>query len=135
MNVKIDTKEKFSVIHPLDSAFSAIMAAELELKCTSLIQLSQHSIVLNLAKTTHIQADAIPIISSIQEYFYQNNASFVVCCIQSSLEKQLASTEVFSLWNITPTESEAADIVQMEEIERELLDSDDMDFEHFKSPE
>ena len=30
--------------------------------------------------------------------------------------------------NITPTESEAWDIVQMEEIERELLDSDDMEF-------
>jgi hypothetical protein len=30
---------------------------------------------------------------------------------------------------MTPTESEAWDIVQMEEIERELLDSDDMEFE------
>jgi hypothetical protein len=30
--------------------------------------------------------------------------------------------------NMTPTESEAWDIVQMEEIERELLDSDDMEF-------
>jgi hypothetical protein len=30
--------------------------------------------------------------------------------------------------NITPTESEAWDILQMEEIERELLDSDDMEF-------
>jgi len=29
---------------------------------------------------------------------------------------------------MTPTESEAWDIVQMEEIERELLDSDDMEF-------
>ena len=31
--------------------------------------------------------------------------------------------------NITPTESEAWDIVQMEEIERELLDGDDINFE------
>jgi hypothetical protein len=30
--------------------------------------------------------------------------------------------------NITLTESEAWDIIQMEEIERELLDSDDMEF-------
>jgi hypothetical protein len=29
---------------------------------------------------------------------------------------------------MTPTESEAWDIIQMEEIERELLDSDDMEF-------
>ena len=31
--------------------------------------------------------------------------------------------------NVTPTESEAWDIVQMEEIERELLDGDDFEFE------
>jgi hypothetical protein len=38
--------------------------------------------------------------------------------------------EVLEMWNITPTESEAWDIVQMEEIERELLDGDDINFEN-----
>ena len=37
--------------------------------------------------------------------------------------------EIIELLNITPTETEAWDIVQMEEIERELLDSDDVIFE------
>jgi hypothetical protein len=32
------------------------------------------------------------------------------------------------MMNLTPTETEAWDIVQMEEIERELLDSDDIEF-------
>jgi hypothetical protein len=33
------------------------------------------------------------------------------------------------LFNSTPTESEAGDIILMEEIERELMDSDDPDLE------
>ena len=37
--------------------------------------------------------------------------------------------EIAEILNITPTESEAWDIVQMEEIERELLDGDDVNFE------
>jgi hypothetical protein len=37
--------------------------------------------------------------------------------------------ELLEMMNVTPTESEAWDIVQMEEIERELLDGDDMEFE------
>jgi hypothetical protein len=37
------------------------------------------------------------------------------------LEDQLDKWELLELLNITPTESEAWDIVQMEEIERELL--------------
>ena len=41
----------------------------------------------------------------------------------------LEKLELAELWNITPSESEAWDIVQMEEIERELLDGDDINFE------
>jgi hypothetical protein len=36
----------------------------------------------------------------------------------------LEKEELLELMNITPTESEAWDIVQMEEIERELLDNE-----------
>jgi len=36
----------------------------------------------------------------------------------------LADCELLELLNVTPTVSEAGDIVNMEEIERELLDSD-----------
>jgi anti-anti-sigma regulatory factor len=63
-----------------------------------------------------------------QEQFYDNNASFVICCLSDSLNKQLDQSDWGDIMNTTPTESEAWDIVQMEEIERELLDSDDMEF-------
>jgi hypothetical protein len=53
----------------------------------------------------------------------------VVCAISDALFDILDKTDYAELLNMTPTESEAWDIVQMEEIERELLDSDDMEFE------
>ena len=37
----------------------------------------------------------------------------------------LKKQDLFDLLNITPTESEAWDIVQMEEVERELLGGED----------
>ena len=37
----------------------------------------------------------------------------------------LDKTDLLELMNVTPTESEAGDIVQMEEIERDLLDEED----------
>ena len=40
--------------------------------------------------------------------------------LQKQVEKYLDEKELLDLMNITPTESEAWDIVQMEEIEREL---------------
>jgi hypothetical protein len=60
--------------------------------------------------------------------FYDNNTSFVLCCLSDDLQNGLDSTEFGEVMNLTPTETEAWDIVQMEEIERELLDSDDMEF-------
>ncbi len=58
-----------------------------------------------------------------QKSFYEHNASFVICCMQKQVEKALDDAELLELLNIAPTESEAWDILHMEEIERELGDS------------
>ena len=57
-----------------------------------------------------------------QQKFYDNNASFVICEMQKPVEEFLDSVNLLEMINSTPTESEASDIVQMEEIERELMD-------------
>jgi hypothetical protein len=44
--------------------------------------------------------------------------------MSQSVEAFLEKEELLELMNATPTESEAWDIVQMEEIERELLDNE-----------
>ena len=54
--------------------------------------------------------------------------SFVVCNLNDVVETIFDKLELLEMMNVTPTESEAWDIVQMEEIERELLDSDDVEF-------
>ena len=60
----------------------------------------------------------------IKEQFYENNCSFVICDLQSNVLTKLDQIEISEILNITPTESEAWDIVQMEEIERELLEGE-----------
>ena len=51
---------------------------------------------------------------------YEQQKSFVVCELSSKLKDQLKIDSEFEGFHVTPTESEAWDIVQMEEIEREL---------------
>jgi hypothetical protein len=48
----------------------------------------------------------------------------VICEIQKAVEEFLDQHELLEIMNVTPTESEAWDIVQMEEIEREYLDGE-----------
>jgi len=46
----------------------------------------------------------------------------VICELQPPVEEFLDKGQLLEMMNMTPTESEAWDIIQMEEIERELLD-------------
>ncbi len=57
----------------------------------------------------------------LQQSFYDQQASFVICELQPAVEEMLDQNGILEVMNVTPTESEAWDIVQMEEIERELL--------------
>jgi hypothetical protein len=41
--------------------------------------------------------------------------------MQTAVSEKLDEMQLLELMNVTPTESEAWDIVQMEEIERELM--------------
>ncbi|MGJ7030331.1 STAS domain-containing protein [Niabella hirudinis] len=128
MQVKIDTKEKFHAITPNEPVLSATMTDEMESVLLPFLQNDIKNVVLNLHQVEEIDAAATAKLLQIQQTFYENNASFVTCNIQKTVNAFLAENELDELLNITPTESEAWDIVQMEEIERELLDTEDIEF-------
>jgi anti-anti-sigma factor len=124
MEVKTDTKEKFHAIRVVSNHLTANMAADLYEQLSPLLQTSIPNVVLNVKEVKHLDEDAAELIVKLQQHFYDNNASFVICELTPEVEDFLEKTELLELMNITPTESEAWDIVQMEEIERELLSGD-----------
>ncbi len=83
------------------------------------------NLVLKLGEVGSLDIAAAEKIVYIQQKFYENSASFVICELQAPVEKFLDEHDLLGMMNVTPTESEAWDIVQMEEIERELLDGED----------
>ena len=125
MEVKTDTKEKFTVIRVQTSELSATMAADLNAQFEELRKGTTGNIVLNLAGVKNISEDGAEVLVRTQQNFYEAGASFVVCELTDEVEAFLDSNDLLELMNVTPTESEAYDIVQMEEIERELLGDED----------
>ena len=128
MKVKTDTKEKFHAISVETPQLSANMAAELSNDLLKHLQTSNRNIVLNLQDVGSIDKEAAERLVNVQQKFYEGNASFVVCGLQPGVESFLDKEDLLELMNITPTESEAWDIVQMEEIERELLGGEEESF-------
>ena len=125
MQVKIDTKEIFHIIRLKTSDLSAIMTEDLRAQLLTISETNVKNVVLNLEDIKSIEDAAAEKLVNIQQAFYEQNASFVICGINDEVEQMLDSSGLLEIMNTTPSESEAYDIVQMEEIERELLNDED----------
>ena len=128
MNVKLDTKEKFTVITPNEAVIPANMTAGFEEMLIGFIKKDIPHVILDMSCVENIDEAFGAMLVGIHQQFYDHNASFIVCSLQNNVISQLKSQDVLDIINITPTQSEAWDILQMEEIERELMR--DADFEN-----
>jgi anti-anti-sigma regulatory factor len=73
-------------------------------------------VILSLTQIKSLDEPAAKMIISVQNQFYEKNCSFVICEVADNIKPLFEES-----MNVTPTESEAWDILQMEEIERELM--------------
>ena len=121
MNVKIDTKERFTVITPEEAHLSVNMTDELNELLLGYLQKDIPHVILKMGAVQSVDEEMGENIAKIQSKFYENDCSFVICALQKDVVQLLESKELLELMNITPTESEAWDILQMEEIERDFL--------------
>ena len=120
MNFKIDTREKFTMITP-DSDFSSDnLTAEFKELVLSYLQ-HKTNIVISLKNVVKLDEQTVESVAALQQQFYEQNISFVICEVQLPVQAVINSLDLDGVMNITPTDTEAWDIVQMEEIERELL--------------
>ena len=124
MKVKIDTREKFHAITIQEASLAANMTEELDNRLRPILQSDVKNVVLNLQDIHSIDNGSAQRLVHLQQLFYENNASFVICNMRPEVEETFDKTNLLELLNFTPTESEAWDIVQMEEIERELMDGE-----------
>lgn len=121
MKVKIDTKEKFHVITIEEEVLPANMTEELKTLFLSFLDKINRNLIVSFKNVQHIDGDIANAMATIQQTFYDANCSMVFCNLGSEVETFLDEKELLEIMNVTPTESEAWDIVQMEEIERELF--------------
>lgn len=132
MTVKTDTKEKFHAITVAEPLLSAVMTAELSECLLSYLQNgvnvpgdNPRNVVLIMKEVDAVELPVAETLVRVQQQFYEQSASFVICALKPAVEDFLEKHEILELLNVTPSESEAWDIVQMEEIERELMDGDE----------
>jgi anti-anti-sigma factor len=122
MQVKIDTKEKFHAITILEPVLAANMTADLDNCLLPLLQNGVKNVVLNLKDIQTLDNAAGQHIVTLRKRFQANGASFVLCGLHPAVAASLEARGTLALLNVAPSQSEAQDIVQLEEMERELSD-------------
>lgn len=121
MKVKIDTKQKMHVITIEEDKLTANMTENFSKTLCSYLIAPIQNVIINFNKVKEISQEASNLLISVQKSFYDEGYSMVFCEFQTRVQDFLAHHQLWKKMNITPTESEACDMVQMEEIERELL--------------
>lgn len=122
MSFKFDSKEKFHVITVTEPDLPATLSAELKQLAQGILSAGGvRNLILVMGLVQRIELPAAEDLVELQSAFNNAGASFVICGLQPGVEQTLELAELLELLNTTPTESEAWDIVQMEEIERELM--------------
>jgi anti-anti-sigma regulatory factor len=121
MKVKIDTKEKMHVITIEENNLAANMTEEIKEALLKYLKEPVSNLIVDFRNVAQMQLEAAQTLAFIQQKFYEENHSMVFCNLQTEITGFLDENDLLEILNVTPTESEAWDIVQMEEIEREFL--------------
>ena len=121
MNFKLSTKEKFHEIDINETALSANLTAGFYETVASFLEKEPFNIILLFSNVNQVDEAIAHHLKELHQLFYTNGQSFVLTEINKQVLDTLISANIADELNITPTLSEAWDMVQMEEVERELL--------------
>ncbi len=125
MRFKIDTKEKFVILRPeierLDANLSDVFIREI----SQLPELSNRNLILDMALVQTADEAGIQAILTVYRQQYDSSLSCAITSLNNTLTATLRAQDEDGVLNITPTLSEAIDLVMMESLERELLDGEE----------
>jgi anti-anti-sigma regulatory factor len=126
MLFKIDTREKFYVIKIEETDLSANLADDFTELLTNCLDTMPKNSIINLNKVDTISTEIIQQLVSFQEFSVENNISLVFCELTKGVKSNLSTQDLLDIIHTTPTESEALDMIYMEEMEREMWDGHEL---------
>ena len=127
MKIKVDTKEKFQVFRPQEPELSVIMAESLNRMVLDGFGTDYKNAIIDLSEVSEADEQALVDLATLYQLCQKNQASMVFFGVKPAVKTAMQGLDLIDVFQITPTESVAWDMVQMEEIERELLGDGDLE--------
>ena len=117
---KIEEGEQYVVVHTLVDKFDSLTSPDIKSELVFLIKSGKKNVIVNLEQTRYVDSSGLSALLTGNRLCKDAKGSFVICCLQPSVEKLVQISQLTNVFEITPTLNEAIDIVMMDEIEREI---------------
>jgi len=121
MEFKIDTKDTFTIIMPLEDKISANLTGALIEKWEETRQSGSKNFIIDFQHSAQIEENVVDDLIAWHEKSYAMESSLVFTGINKPVLATLKKDEKDLLLNIAPRMDEAIDIISMEILERDLF--------------
>jgi anti-sigma B factor antagonist len=120
MKFEIESKDKVIVVKTKVEKLDALHAPELKSELVILNKSGNKNIILDMSETRYCDSSGLSAVLVANRLCRDQNGTFVLCGLQSAVQKLIAISQLDSVLKITPTLNEAVDLVYMEEVERDV---------------
>lgn len=120
MDFEVKKEEKYTLVTTNVEKLDSLNAPDLKSELVVLNKNNVRNLIINLENTRYCDSSGLSAILVGNRLCKNSGGTFVVTGLQASVKKLISISQLESVLNITPTVSEAVDLVMMEEVERDL---------------
>ena len=122
MKFTVDNKEKYSLIKSGVEKLDSLQAPDLKSELVFLNKKGIKNIILDLSDTRYCDSSGLSAVLVGNRLCKSSNGSFVISGLQDPVKKLVSISQLDSVLNITSGVNEAVELINAEEVERDLGD-------------
>jgi anti-sigma B factor antagonist len=121
MNITATKKDKYTLIKITDTKLTSLNAPDLKSQFVVVHGEGERNIIVDMGDVTYSDSSGLSAILTGNRLCRESNGTFVLAEVKESVLKIISISQLDKVLTITPTVSEAADLVYMDEVERDLM--------------
>lgn len=124
MSFEVEQLDRSVVIKITETKLNSLVSPELKSQLSDLSNSGTKNIILDLSLCTYCDSSGLSAILIGNRLCQGLNGAFVLCGLNDTIQKLIELSRLDSIIKITPTVSEAHDLILLDEIEKDFNQSD-----------
>ena len=120
MNFTIEDKGKYSLVKSTVDKLDTTCAPELKSELVYLNKTGVRNVIIDLSDARYCDSSGLSALLVANRLCKSVNGTLIVCSLQEPVQKLVQISQLESVLSITPSLSEAVDLLFMEEIEKDV---------------